>query len=257
MLKGLVDAYRVFGQANYLELALRNARFLKEKLIRANHQLYHSYKNGRATIDAYLEDYAAVIEAYVALYQATFEVEWLNLAKELTDYAIRNFYDEQEGLFFFTDANAEKLIARKKEIFDNVIPASNSMMAKNLYWLHLYFEEAAYLVKARQMLGQLKKVVVENTASTANWATMYTYFAQPTAEVAIIGEQVQAFRQEIDHTYFPNKILVGTEVPQDTLPLLQNRGPINDATTLYVCYNKACQLPVNSVTEAWKQMKGE
>lgn len=256
MLKGLVDAYRVLGKEHYLELALKNARFLKEKVVRENYQLYHSYKNGQATIDAYLEDYAAVAEAYIALYQATFDSQWLHLAKSLTDYAISNFYDEQEGMFFFTDANAEKLIARKKEIFDNVIPASNSIMAKNLYWLHLYFDKSEYLTKARQMLGQLKKVVVENTASAANWGMLYTYFAQPTAEVAIIGEKAQEFRQGIDSQYFPNKILIGTNEPTDELPLLQNRGLVNSQTTLYVCYDKACQLPVNTTEDAWKQIIG-
>lgn len=254
MLKGLVDAYKVFGDETYLELALNNARFIKEKVLKDNGQLYHSYKKGQATIEAYLEDYAAVIEAYIALYQVTFTIEWLHLAKQLLDYAIANFYDDKEKMFFFTDANAEELIARKKEIFDNVIPSSNSMMAKNLYWLHLYFEENDYLTKAKYMLGQVKKIVVENSASMANWAILYTYFAQPTAEVVIVGKEALSFRKNMDSQYYPNKILAGATTPNNELSLLQNRDEINEQTTLYVCYNKACQLPVNSTEEAWKQI---
>ncbi|WP_299456811.1 thioredoxin domain-containing protein [uncultured Microscilla sp.] len=254
MLKGLVDAYRVFDSPKLLNLALANAQFITEKLTTENYQLYHSYKNGKASINAYLEDYAAVVDAYIALYQATFDEQWLTNAKVLTDYAVANFYDKEEGLFFFTDVNAEKLIARKKELFDNVIPASNSMMAKNLYWLGLYYEQSDYQQKASQMLGQMQKIIVENPESTANWAALYTYFAQPTAEVAIVGEQAQEYRASFDKYYYPNKILAGTLQPQDSLGLLQNRGTINEQTTVYVCYNKTCQLPVNSVESAWKQM---
>lgn len=254
MLKGLVDAYRVFGTSKWLQMAIANAQFIAQKLTKDNFQLYHSYKNGQASIDAYLEDYAAVIDGYVALYQATFDQQWLDQAKALSDYAIAHFYDKEEGLFFFTDANAEKLIARKKEIFDNVIPASNSIMAKNLYWLGLYFDNNDYQQKASQMLGQVRKIVVENPESAANWATLYTYFAQPTAEVVIIGEHAHEYRASIDQHYYPNKILAGALQPQDSLGLLQDRDVINEQTTLYVCYNKACQLPVNSVEDAWAQI---
>ena len=253
MLKGLVDAYKVLGDPEVLKLALGNAWFIN-KILREDAKLYHNYKNGQANIDGYLEDYAAVIDAYIALYQVTFNAEWLQLAKEMTDYTIVNFYDNEEGMFFFTDANAEKLIARKKEIFDNVIPASNSMMAKNMYWLAIYFEENDYQEKATQMLGQVKKIVLENPGSAANWATLYTCFAQPTAEIAIVGDNALEFRQDIDQRYYPNKIIAGTITPADGLPLLQNRGKVNDQTTLYVCYNKACQLPVNSVEDAWGQI---
>lgn len=254
MLKGLVDAYRVFGTAKLLDMAIANAQFIAQKLTQDNHQLYHSYKNGQASIEAYLEDYAAVIDGYIALYQATFDQQWLDKAKSLTDYAIANFYDDEEGLFFFTDVNAEKLIARKKEIFDNVIPASNSMMAKNLYWLGLYYDHSDYQKKASQMLGQVRKIVVESPESTANWATLYTYFAQPTAEVVIVGKEAHEYRATLDQQYYPNKIVAGALQAQDSLGLLQNRGVINDQTTLYVCYSKACQLPVNSVEDAWQQI---
>lgn len=256
MLKGLVDAYKVLGDPEVLKLALQNAMFIN-KVLRDGAKLYHNYKNGQANIDGYLEDYAAVIDAYIALYQVTFNTEWLQLAKEMTDYTLANFYDKEEGLFFFTDANAEKLIARKKEIFDNVIPASNSMMAKNMYWLAMYFDENDYQEKANQALGQMKKIVLENPESAANWATLYTYFAQPTAEVVIVGDKALEFRQTIDERYYPNKIIAGAVTSSDKLPLLQNRGTVNDQTTLYVCYNKACQLPVNSVEAAWGQIMNE
>ena len=134
MLNGLVDAYRTFGEEKFLNLALKNARFVKDNFLK-NDFLSHSYKNGHTKIQGFLEDYASVIDAYTNLYQATFEENWLHLAEKLTLYVCQNFYDEKEQLFYFTDKSAEELIARKKEIFDNVIPSSNSMMARNLYTL--------------------------------------------------------------------------------------------------------------------------
>ena len=82
--------------------------------------LYRSYTAGEASIDAYLEDYAYVIDALSALYQVTFNEKWLTKAKSLTKYTLDHFYDQEEGLFFFTDNSSERLITRKKEVFDNV-----------------------------------------------------------------------------------------------------------------------------------------
>lgn len=139
MLKGLTEAYRTFDEADYLELALANASFIKNKLIN-NNVLFRNYKEGKASQEGFLEDYAWVIDAFISLYQATFDEQWLTLSKELTEHVVMHFYDEEENLFYFTSDNAEKLIARKKEIFDNVIPASNSVMAQNMHKLGILLE---------------------------------------------------------------------------------------------------------------------
>jgi uncharacterized protein YyaL (SSP411 family) len=157
MLKGLIDAYKVFGEQTFLDMALQNALFLKN-CMRNGSQLYHSYKNGKATITGYLEDYAFVIDAYIALYEASFEEDWLHEANKLSKYVVDNFYDEAEKLFYFTDANAERLIARKKEIFDNVIPASNSAMAKNLHKLGLLLDKPEYIGTIRKYAGFCEKI---------------------------------------------------------------------------------------------------
>ena len=119
--------------------------------------LFRNYKAGKASIDAYLEDYAAVTQAFNALYQVTFDEKWLNEAVQLTEYTIAHFYDEEERFFFFTNDESEKLIARKKEIFDNVIPGSNSLMAQNLYTLGTITSNQTYTDMAIEMLGRVKK----------------------------------------------------------------------------------------------------
>jgi uncharacterized protein YyaL (SSP411 family) len=253
MLKGLVQSYRVFGEGRLLDLALRNARFILTHM-RNGEGLWRTYKNGRASLPGYLEDYALVIDAFLSLYQATFDEQWLTEAEQLTEYVVKNFYDEKEELFFFTDAEGEPLIARKKETFDNVIPASNSVMATNLYFLGLLLDKPHYNQMSEKMLGRVSRLVLSNIQYMSNWAALYTYRVSPTAEIAIVGNEYQQFRKELDQAYYPNKVLVGTG-EESTLPLLENRFVQGGKTTIYVCYNKACQLPVHSVPEALAQLQ--
>ncbi len=250
MLNGLVNAYRAFGDESLLELALQNANFIRDKLLKDN-TLSHSYKNGETKIQGFLEDYAAVIDAYTNLYQATFDENWLHLAERLTLYVYQNFWDEDDQLFFFTDKNSEELIVRKKEIFDNVIPSSNSMMARNLYTLGLILDREDFKEIAKLMAGKMKDLLLKNVDYLTNWGILASQMTNPTAEIAVVGKDYLKIRQEIDSRYYPNKILTGT-VTESELPLLENRAVKNDETLIYVCYNKVCQLPVKSVEEAFE-----
>ncbi|MEA5457451.1 thioredoxin domain-containing protein [Arcicella sp. LKC2W] len=253
MLKGLVDGYRAFGEAEFLELALQNAHFIKDKFLKDN-ILSHSYKNGEIKIKGFLEDYAAVIDAYTSLYQATFEEIWLHLAEKLTLYVCQNFWDEEDQLFYFTDKDAEALIARKKEIFDNVIPCSNSMMARNLYTLGLLLDREDFKGLSKLMLCKMKDLLLKNVDYLTNWACLATQMVLPTVEFAIVGNNADKFRKEIDLRFHPNKVISGTKT-QSELPLLENRTAKADETLVFVCYNKTCQLPVKSVEEAFLQIR--
>ncbi|MFD2245763.1 thioredoxin domain-containing protein [Pontibacter ruber] len=254
MLRGLADAYYTFGNKHYLHLAVRNAEFLLSKMKQGD-KLFHNYKQEKATIDGFLEDYALLIRALIRLYEVTFEEKWLEEAKQLTNYTLAHFFDEQEGLFFFTDNSSEKLIARKKEILDNVVPSSNSVMATNLHFLGLYFDEEHYQQLSDSMLARVKDLLLKEPSFLSNWASLYFHKLSPTAEVAIVGRQAPEMRSEFSVFYIPNMILVGTENKSD-LPLLQDRVPINGKTTVYVCYNKTCQLPVQTAAEALQQLQG-
>lgn len=254
LIKGLTDSYRALGDEEIRELAVATGRFIADKMTSGN-QLKHSYKNGIASITGFLEDYAAVMEAYLGLYQVTFEETWLRKAQELADYTISNFFDQAEGFFHFTDAHGEVLIARKKELFDNVIPASNSMMAHNLYTLGKMLDRDDYLEIADNMLSKMTKLILADVQWVTNWAALYCQRAVPTAEIAIVGADADAVRKDFDRFFIPNKIVVGTSA-SSTLPLLQNRTDINAKTAIYVCYDKTCQLPVTKVEEALAQLSG-
>lgn len=249
MLSGLADAYAAFGEEHFLRMALKNARFIEANMLQ-NDQLMRNYKNGKASIPAYLEDYAFVIHAYLRLYEVCFDAHWLYKARDLTRYTLEHFWDEEEKLFFFTDSSSEKLIARKKEIFDNVIPASNSAMALNLHRIGLLLDIQKYQQLASSMLATANKLLQAEPSYLTYWAILYTQLAQPTAEIAIAGPDYLRFSQEIhQQRYHPNKVL-SASASGGELPLLENRESDGSETTIYVCYNRSCQRPVHSPAEA-------
>jgi uncharacterized protein len=262
MLKGLIDAYRYIGTPKFLDLALQNANFLLEKMtIKVSNQdgkdsrgLWHNYKNSKANLVAYLEDYASVIDSYTALYQVTFDGKWLKEAEMLTDYVIANFYDAEDEFFYFTDIQGEELIARKKEIFDNVIPASNSMMATNLYNLGAILGRNDFIEISNLMLAKMKRIILSDAQWVTQWACLATQHANPMAEIAIVGDNLLNVRALIEEQYFPNKVFVGTKTIS-SLPLLQNRTAIDGQTTIYVCFDKTCQLPTTDVEKALSLMQ--
>ncbi|MEO1656003.1 MAG: thioredoxin domain-containing protein, partial [Bacteroidota bacterium] len=246
------------GEDEFLSLALENARFILDKVVNGNEkewQLLHSYKDGKANISAYLEDYALLIEAWVALYQISFDLKWLERAEGLANYAIVNFYDEKEEMFFFTDAQAESLIARKKELFDNVIPASNSVMAKALYQLGLILDKPYFVTLSQKMTARIKNLLHKNVEYLANWAQVYIYQGQASAEIVILGDQYWETSAELNRRYLPNKVILASKNELEHPPLFQNRKISPGETKIFVCYDKACQLPVSTIEEAWAQIK--
>ncbi|MCF0042585.1 thioredoxin domain-containing protein [Dyadobacter fanqingshengii] len=254
LIKGLADSYRALGHEYIREMAVSAGAFIRDNMIVGN-KLMHSYKNGRATVTGFLEDYAAVTEAYLALYQITFDEQWITLARKLADYTIDNFYDQKEGFFYFTDIYGETLITRKKELFDNVIPSSNSIMAHNLYLLGMMLDEDEYARISDTMLSKMSKVLLADVQWVTNWAALYCMRASPTAEIIIVGADADDMRKDFDRFFVPNKLVMGT-ITRSDLPLLKSRTDINGKTAIYVCYDKTCQLPVTQVEYALDQLAG-
>lgn len=252
VIKGLTDAYNAFGDEKFLNLATETGTFIQSKMIDGN--LKRSYKDGVANIDGYLEDYAFVIQGFLSLYEATFNEDWLTAALKLTDETITNFYDPKDNLFYFTSNEAESLIARKKEIFDNVIPSSNSQMAINLYLLGIISDNDDLKSKADKMLRSVISLLNQAPTSLSNWGILYSYMYKPTAEIVIVGKDMDTFRADFSKEFIPNKVIMGTKIESE-LPLFENRRAIDDGTTVYVCFDKTCKLPVTSVEEALKQLE--
>ena len=250
MTKGYIDAYRALGNKDYLEAAVKNAHFIINNQLREDGGLNHNYKNGISNINGYLEDYAATIEAFIALYENTLNETWLITARNLANYAFDHFFDDTNHMFYVTSNEDHALITRTVEYRDNVIPASNSIMAKNLFKLSHYFDNDHYKKTAMTMLNNVKPEIQEYGSSFSNWLDLMLNYAQPYYEVAIVGKDAFEKISKLNTFYIPNKLIAGSTT-DNTLPLLENRySP--DETLIYVCVNNACKLPVSKVDEAVK-----
>tara|TARA_R110001592_G_scaffold32788_5_gene114509 strand:- start:3897 stop:6017 length:2121 start_codon:yes stop_codon:yes gene_type:complete len=252
MLKGYVDAYKTFNESHFLDVALKNAHFIIEKQLRKDGGLNHNYKDEKSNIDGYLEDYSFTIEAFVSLYEITLDEKWLTISNQLTQYVFKNFHNEQNDLFYFTSINANDIIARKMEIADNVIPASNSSMAKSLFLLGKYFDNKQYADISFQMLKNVEKDMSNYIFNYSNWGILMLNQANSYYEIAITGKKSKEKIKEINTNFIPNKMIIGS-ITESTLPLLQERY-VNGKTMIYVCYNKSCKMPVENVAEALKQL---
>jgi len=252
MLKAYVDAYNTFGVQNYLEMAINNAGFILKYQIKPDNSLYHNFKEGKSTINAHLEDYALVIEAFLSLYQTTSDEQWLQKSKELTDYTIQHFNDKESHMFYFTSDLDPEMITRKIETYDGVIPSSNSVMAHNLFKLSHFFENKSYKKKSEQMLKNVLDQAFNYGSGYSNWLLLYSDFIGEFYEIAIAGKEAKSMVEDIEKRYIPNKIIAASNSDSD-LPLLKDRFADNK-TLIYVCIDGACLLPKENVEEALKQI---
>ena len=255
-LRGLCDTHRTFGDAQSGELARGVGDFLLGSLHSepgGGYSLRRNLKPGGAPQPGFLEDYAAVADGLAALYQLTFEPRWLHAADGLLTYALAHFADPAQpaGLLFYTDsATPTPLIARKKEVFDNVIPASNSLLARALRTVGLLTANRAYLERARGLLATVQGLLGKDAGFLTNWAALYEELLTPGAEVVIVGPEAAAFGAEIGRHFLPGAVLAGSAEATDALPVLAGKTALNGRTTIYVCFEGACQQPVFTVAEA-------
>ena len=253
MTKGYADAYRVFNEERFLKAALKNAQFIITTQSKEDGGLNHSYKEGKSTINGYLEDYATTIDALIAIYENTLEEKWLQHARNLINYTLDNFFDEKSNMFFFTSNQDTALVSRTIEYRDNVIPASNSIMAINLFKLSQYYSNASYEKTAMTMLNNMLPELEKYPSAFSNWLDLMLNYTNYYYEVAIVGENAKEKLIALNKTYIPNKLIAGSNLEND-LPLLKGRYS-EDKTRIYVCVNKACKFPVIEVDKAIDLMK--
>ncbi len=239
---GFVDSYKALQNPLYLELALKNGYFISKNLWSSAGNLFRSYKNGKATINGFLEDYACVIQSFIALFEITFDKKWLIDAKQLTDYSLEHFFDFERKLFNYTSDLDSALIAKHYEIEDNVIPASNSMMAKNLYQLSVHFSNSFYEKTAQEMLNKVLPNI-DYPSAFSNWLDLALHF-ENAKELAIVGPN--AIENVLTlHSYYLPDVLISGSTKSSSLPFLKDRFQ-ERKTLLYWCENKTCQVPTSN-----------
>ena len=253
MISGYVDAYKAINDDIFKDEAINAGEFIYSNLLRKDGGLYHNYVNGKSKINGYLEDYATVIQASLDLYEITLNQLWIERALELSKYVFNNFSSSESELFYFTSNKDEDLISRSIEFRDNVIPSSNSIMAKNLFKLYHYFDKEDYYEKAKQMSLSVSKEFEAYPSGYSNWFDLIYSLKSNYYEVAVVGENAIEKVKKINSRYIPNKLIIGS-TSENNLPLLRNRY-IKGKTLIYVCVNKACKMPTENIEESISMIK--
>ncbi|MFZ4863561.1 thioredoxin domain-containing protein [Sphingobacterium sp. Mn56C] len=251
LLKGLLDAYRSFDKEHYLALALQIAAFIETECMFEGNILHQPADNNRQ-IKGFLDDYAFTMEAWIDLYEATFDEKWLFKARDLAYKTIALFYDTEAKTFYYTSTEAETLIARKSEVMDNVIPASSSTLVRQLYRLGLLGDNNDFTAIADQVFANVFPHIKSYGSAYSNWAIQLLAHYYGVHEIALTGENAKAWRQELDRSvYLPNKVTLGGT--KSTLPLLANRQGLDSKA--YLCRNKTCSLPQPSIAQLIELIK--
>ncbi len=247
------EAARYLGQAPYLEIALKCANFIWDKMYRDN-LLFRSWRNDKAQKNAYLEDYAALLVAYLSLYQSTHEVIWFDRAKLLLDEIQNHFRDIDAG-FFDTSNDHETLLIRPKDLQDNATPSGNSLATTGLLQLAVYEGMQEWRNEAEKGLANFLGSIVNFPLYFGYWLCALNSFISPSKEIAILSpENITASNQYdrvIWSTYRPYVFVAASTYPplSNGPRLLDDRTLINNQATVYVCHDFICEHPVNSPQE--------
>lgn len=252
MLKGYADAYAATGNEDYLAKAKSCAAFIEKNLLGNEGSLYRNFKDGKARIAGFLDDYAWAISALIRLYEMSFENHWIELAKKVSGYAIKNFYNSNTGLFFYAE-QPSGLVLRKTEIADDALPSSNALMAKNLYLLGKVYEDAAYTSKVATMKQSVADRVSKMPRFHLQWCLLKELLSGKSYEVAITGKDALVKNQELQQSFLPTTLVMGS-IEQSALPLLQNKLVVGK-TIIYVCTDKVCKRPEEETSRALAQIK--
>ena len=249
--KSFVDAYRIFGTEQYLDIAKQTSNFIADNLKGKGNRLMHDFGGNKNS--GYLDDYANTIDAYVHLYQASFNEKWLYEAKKLSDYTLKHFQNPENGMFNYAN-NQNAVVDVETTVFadveDNFIPSSNSTMAQGLYVLGLYFENETYENTSKMMLANVQKKMetTKNPMLFANWGMVYNFMVEEPYEVTIVGTDYEKLRSQLASNFLPNVVLFGGNT-EGTLGSMEGKY-IEGETLIYVCKNKICKMPTNQVNEA-------
>jgi uncharacterized protein YyaL (SSP411 family) len=250
MLAAFAEASAVFQNDEYLAIAKRNADFLLSAL-RHDGRLLRTWKNGRAKLDAYIEDYANLADALIELFQVSGDPKYLNDARETADAMIAEFWDEENGGFYFTAHDHEELIVRNKDFTDNATPSGNSAAADVLLKLSKLTGHEKYERYATRTLsiaaGQARRYPQGFGRALSVMETTLT----PTKEIVLIGDDLIDLESEVWTTYIPNKVVAKSTGgnTQAKIPLLENREMIEGKATAYICENFVCERPVTDTAE--------
>lgn len=251
MLAAFADAAAVLNDSTYLAVAEGNARFIMREMS-VGGRLLRTWKQGSAKLNGYIEDYANVADALIVLYQATGKVDYLVEAGRLADMMITEFWDEENGGFFFTSNDHEELIVRNKDFYDNATPSGNSVAADVLLRLAKLLGEDKYERFGVSILRLASRQAQQHPQGFGRTLSALEFHLSETKELVIVGPNGNALQQDVLRRYLPDAVVVlsaNAAADSAVIPLLKGRETAGDQPTAYVCENFVCQRPATSVSE--------
>ncbi len=250
MIRALAEAGAVLEREDYVAAARRAATFVLDEMRDADGRLLRTYNAGEAKLNAYLEDHAFMLEALLALYEATFEPRWFHAARELADDMIERFGDPERGGFYQTSSDHEQLVARRKEIDDSPIPSGQSAAAFGLLRLAALTGEARYEDAAVGVLQLFGDLLRRSPLAFGHLLQALDFHLAPVCEVALVGADTSALQRVVRGAFRPDLVLAGGDGVDDCgVPLLAGRPARDGAATAYVCQRFTCKAPVSDPAE--------
>ncbi|HEV8507607.1 MAG TPA: thioredoxin domain-containing protein [Chitinophagaceae bacterium] len=245
----LSKAFAATGRDDYRDLSIANIKFLMSHFRdKSGDYFHHSWKNNEAKNFAFLDDYAFLILALLNLQEVTGEVHWLFTAKEITEYVLKNFGEDETDFFLFTDARQQDVIFRKKEVYDGATPSGNATMANNIYRLSVLLNIPEWKERAGKMISSLSKIVVQYPTSFGVWAMLMMELVDGLKEIVVVGGEPSTLAAQVLAEYIPHKIFLVSKTGKEQLPLLTGKTPI-DKTLIYLCREYSCLKPVTEVNQ--------
>lgn len=258
MIAALAYGGRVFGNESYMAAAKKAVGFIQDKLIRADGRLMARYREGETAYLGYLDDYAFLVWGLIELYEASFDIKYLDLAVHLNDDMIKYFGDEDKGGYFIYGSDSEQLIARPKEVYDGATPSGNSVAALNLMRLARLTGNTELEVEAERVYGAFADKI-------NNYSMGYTYMLMALmfsrgkgSEIVIVGDRnsasVQSFIDKINKSFMPYSVVVVKDVDEaealkKLVPYTEGQNMVDDKATAYICENFACRTPITDVNK--------
>jgi uncharacterized protein YyaL (SSP411 family) len=256
MLATFSEASAILDSSEYLEIAKRNADFILENLQKDDY-LLRTFKDGQAKLNAYLEDYANFADGLVELFQVSGDVRYLKEAKRIADLMISEFWDAEDGGFFFTGNNHEELLVRSKDFYDNAAPSGNSAAADVLLKLARLTGDEKYERFATTILRLVAAQIKRYPQAFGRVLSTTEFYLNRTKEIVIIGEKGNGLEREVWQEFLPDKIVVLSDKIDkdvDIIPLLQDKNMIDARPTAFVCENFTCQKPATNVEDLRTQL---
>ena len=247
MCSAYCKAAAVLEDQHFLQTAERNLRFLLEKFQQEDRAgFYHTYKDGKAQYEAFLDDYAFLIKATLDVYELNQDLTLIQKASDLCAFVLDQFLDRDNNLFYFTSEKQQDILLRRKELYDSAIPSGNAIMVHNLQRLGIIIGKESYRVQAIKMILAMKDAIEKYPSSFSMWASALIMEVGGIHEIAVLGEQAAEMAAAINAYYLPNKVLMASTIELEGYPLTAGKS-IGDDTKIFVCQNYACKMPVNSI----------